>query len=157
MAEFLEEEDLGGGLRVLRLNRPPASALNTPFLLSIEQRLSELAVHPEVKALILTGTGRVLSAGLDLKEAVGFDEAAQSAVVDGLNRAYVTQGLKMMSRRRNIGIATLSDTARLSRTPTARRRRSRRTAAAGPSPPPAASWPRTPSRRSPRPRRVTTS
>ena len=88
MAEFLEEEDLGDGLRVLRLNRPPASALNTPFLLSIEQRLSELAVHPEVRALILTGTGRVLSAGLDLKEAVGFDEAAQSAVVDGLNRAY---------------------------------------------------------------------
>ncbi len=35
----------------------------------------------------------------------------------GLNRAYVTQGLKMMSRRRNIGIAALSDTARLSRTP----------------------------------------
>lgn len=35
----------------------------------------------------------------------------------GLNRAYVTQGLKMMSGRRNIGIASLSDTARLSRTP----------------------------------------
>ncbi|MEM8688241.1 MAG: single-stranded-DNA-specific exonuclease RecJ [Pseudomonadota bacterium] len=35
----------------------------------------------------------------------------------GLNRAYVTQGLKMMSRRRNVGIAALSDTARLSRTP----------------------------------------
>ncbi len=35
----------------------------------------------------------------------------------GLNRAYVTQGLKMMSQRRNVGIASLSDTARLSRTP----------------------------------------
>ncbi len=35
----------------------------------------------------------------------------------GLNRAYVTQGLKMMSKRRNVGIASLSDTARLSRTP----------------------------------------
>lgn len=35
----------------------------------------------------------------------------------GLNRAYVTQGLKMMSGRRNIGIASLSDTARLSRAP----------------------------------------
>lgn len=88
MAEYLEEEDLGGGLRVLRLNRPPASALNTPFLLSIEQRLNELAANPDVKALILTGTNRVLSAGLDLKEAVGFDLQDQTDVVDGLNRAY---------------------------------------------------------------------
>ena len=88
MTEYLEEEDLGGGLRLLRLNRPPASALNSPFLLSIEQRLAELAVHPDVKALILTGTDRVLSAGLDLKEAVGFDAQAQTDVVDALNRAY---------------------------------------------------------------------
>lgn len=35
----------------------------------------------------------------------------------GLNRAYVTQGLKMMSQRRNVGIASLADTARLSRSP----------------------------------------
>ncbi len=88
MTEHLEEEDLGGGLRLLRLNRPPASALNSPFLLSIEQRLNELAAHPEVKALILTGTGKVLSAGLDLKEAVGFDVQGQTDVVDALNRAF---------------------------------------------------------------------
>lgn len=35
----------------------------------------------------------------------------------GLNRAYVTQGLKVMSQRRNIGIACLADAARLSRRP----------------------------------------
>ncbi|NNF78353.1 MAG: single-stranded-DNA-specific exonuclease RecJ, partial [Rhizobiales bacterium] len=37
--------------------------------------------------------------------------------LSGLNRAYVTQGLKMMSQRQNVGIAALSDTARLSRSP----------------------------------------
>ena len=35
----------------------------------------------------------------------------------GLNRAYVTQGLKIMSRRENTGLAMLSDTARLKRSP----------------------------------------
>ena len=88
MADFLDEEDLGEGVRVLRLNRPPASALNTPFLLSIAQRLNELAHMDTLRALVLTGTGKVLSAGLDLKEAVSFTVAEQTAVCDGLNRAY---------------------------------------------------------------------
>ncbi len=88
MAEFLEEEDLGEGVRVLRLNRPPASALNTPFLLSIAQRLNELSHMESLRALVLTGTGKVLSAGLDLKEAVNFSVAEQTDVCDGLNRAY---------------------------------------------------------------------
>ena len=35
----------------------------------------------------------------------------------GLNRAYVTQGLKIMGRRENIGLATLADVARLKRKP----------------------------------------
>ena len=35
----------------------------------------------------------------------------------GLNRAYVTQGLKIMSRRENTGLAMLSDIARLKRSP----------------------------------------
>jgi single-stranded-DNA-specific exonuclease len=35
----------------------------------------------------------------------------------GLNRAYVTQGLKIMARRENIGLAALADVARLKRKP----------------------------------------
>jgi single-stranded-DNA-specific exonuclease len=35
----------------------------------------------------------------------------------GLNRAYVTQGLKIMSRRENLGLAQLADIARLKRSP----------------------------------------
>lgn len=37
----------------------------------------------------------------------------------GLNRAFVTQGLKVMARRRNGGLATLADVARLDAAPTA--------------------------------------
>jgi single-stranded-DNA-specific exonuclease len=35
----------------------------------------------------------------------------------GLNRAYVTQGLKVMARRQNLGLSALSDAARLKRRP----------------------------------------
>lgn len=35
----------------------------------------------------------------------------------GLNRAYVTQGLKIMARRENLGVACLADVARLKRKP----------------------------------------
>jgi single-stranded-DNA-specific exonuclease len=35
----------------------------------------------------------------------------------GLNRAYVTQGLKVMARRENMGLAALADAARLKRRP----------------------------------------
>lgn len=35
----------------------------------------------------------------------------------GLNRAYVTQGLKIMARRENLGVACLADVARLKRRP----------------------------------------
>ena len=35
----------------------------------------------------------------------------------GLNRAYVTQGLKVMARRENLGLAALADVARLKRAP----------------------------------------
>lgn len=35
----------------------------------------------------------------------------------GLNRAYVTQGLKIMARRENLGLAALADMARLKRAP----------------------------------------
>jgi len=35
----------------------------------------------------------------------------------GLNRAYVTQGLKVMARRENLGLAALADVARLKRKP----------------------------------------
>jgi single-stranded-DNA-specific exonuclease len=35
----------------------------------------------------------------------------------GLNRAYVTQGLKIMARRENVGLSALADVARLKRAP----------------------------------------
>lgn len=43
---------------------------------------------------------------------------ADVAQLKGLNRAFVAQGLKVMAQRRNIGLAALTDAARLTRAPT---------------------------------------
>ncbi|HEY0113618.1 MAG TPA: single-stranded-DNA-specific exonuclease RecJ [Allosphingosinicella sp.] len=55
---------------------------------------------------------------LDLLDLVALGTVADVAQLRGLNRAFVTQGLKVMAQRRNVGLAALADAARLSRAPT---------------------------------------
>ena len=57
---------------------------------------------------------------LRLIDLVALGTVADVAALRGLNRAFVTQGLKIMARRENIGMAALADAARLSRAPVAR-------------------------------------
>jgi single-stranded-DNA-specific exonuclease len=54
---------------------------------------------------------------LDLLDLVALGTVADVAKLTGLNRALVTQGLKVMARRGNIGLAALMDSARLTRPP----------------------------------------
>lgn len=57
------------GLLILALNRPDkANALTGQMLTDLCERV-ELAVQSQIKALVLTGTGKVFSAGADLDEA----------------------------------------------------------------------------------------
>ncbi len=56
---------------------------------------------------------------LDLLDLVALGTVADVAQLRGLNRAFVAQGLKVMARRRNIGIAALIEASRLTRSPTA--------------------------------------
>ena len=55
---------------------------------------------------------------IDLLDLVALGTVADVAQLRGLNRAFVTQGLKVMAKRRNVGLAALIDAARLSRAPT---------------------------------------
>lgn len=55
---------------------------------------------------------------LDLLDLVALGTVADVAQLKGLNRAFVAQGLKVMAQRRNIGLAALTDAARLTRAPT---------------------------------------
>jgi single-stranded-DNA-specific exonuclease len=53
-----------------------------------------------------------------LLDLVALGTVADVAALHGLNRALVAQGLKVMARRANIGMAALIDVSRLSRAPT---------------------------------------
>ncbi|MCY7281709.1 MAG: single-stranded-DNA-specific exonuclease RecJ [Sphingomonas bacterium] len=57
---------------------------------------------------------------LDLIDIVALGTVADVAKLQTLNRAFVTQGLKVMAERRNIGLAALADAARLVKSPTSR-------------------------------------
>ena len=53
----------------------------------------------------------------DLLDLVALGTVADVASLHGLNRAFVTQGLKVMAKRRNVGLAALSEVSRLTRAP----------------------------------------
>lgn len=53
-----------------------------------------------------------------LLDLVALGTVADVAALHGLNRAFVAQGLKVMARRENVGMAALIDASRLNRAPT---------------------------------------
>ena len=57
---------------------------------------------------------------IDLLDIVALGTVADVARLKGLNRAFVTQGLRVMAARGNIGLAALADAARLTKPPTCR-------------------------------------
>jgi single-stranded-DNA-specific exonuclease len=63
--------------------------------------------------------GREESRLVELLDIVALGTVADVAQLKGLNRAFVTQGLKVMAGRRNIGLAALIEASRLTRAPTA--------------------------------------
>jgi single-stranded-DNA-specific exonuclease len=110
---------------------PLALALVNPNRLDEE---SEAAAHGHLAAvgvcfLLGAATLRVLRGRgyfvrreepklIELLDLVALGTVADVAQLRGLNRAFVTQGLKVMAQRRNVGLAALIDAARLSRSPT---------------------------------------
>ncbi|MEO7278131.1 MAG: single-stranded-DNA-specific exonuclease RecJ [Sphingomicrobium sp.] len=57
---------------------------------------------------------------LDLLDLVALGTVADVARLKGLNRAFVTQGLKVMAARQNLGLSALAEAARLVRPPSCR-------------------------------------
>ena len=112
---------------------PPAIALVNPNRLD---EAPDAAAHGHLAAvgmafLLCVALNRLLRARghfahrdepnlMELIDLVALGTVADVAALRGLNRAFVTQGLKVMGRRANIGIAALCDVARLSRAPQSR-------------------------------------
>src|SRR6476469_7542375 len=57
---------------------------------------------------------------IDLLDLVALGTVADVAKLHGLNRAFVTQGLKVMAAGQNIGLVALAEAARLTRAPACR-------------------------------------
>jgi single-stranded-DNA-specific exonuclease len=112
---------------------PPAVALVNP------NRLDEATEAAQFGHLAAVGMAFLLAVALNrllrargwfahrdepnlmtLIDLVALGTVADVAALRGLNRAFVTQGLKVMARRENIGLAALADAARLNRAPVAR-------------------------------------
>ncbi len=68
-----------GNVLVARLNRPEArNALNGPLMTGLGEAVHEAEVDPEIRAIVLTGTGdRAFCAGMDLR---GFASGEQGSV-----------------------------------------------------------------------------
>ncbi|WP_164156006.1 single-stranded-DNA-specific exonuclease RecJ, partial [Sandarakinorhabdus rubra] len=112
---------------------PPALALVNPNRLDESE---DAASHGHLAAvgmafLLAVALNRLLRARgwfanrdeprlMDLLDLVALGTVADVAALRGLNRAFVTQGLKVMRGRANIGLAALADAARLARAPIAR-------------------------------------
>lgn len=68
-------EDHDEGVRLLILDRPPANAITLELLNDLTVALHEAREDDQVRAVVLTGEGRFLSAGLDLRGGIDFAAA----------------------------------------------------------------------------------
>lgn len=85
----IEREVLDKGVVRLILSRAPVNALSSVFLDAFGAVLDELSADSSCRAILITSPFKVLSAGLDLKEASAFDASQQSDIVRALNENFL--------------------------------------------------------------------
>jgi single-stranded-DNA-specific exonuclease len=136
--EAINEANAAGVETIIVDHHQCASHLPAAFAVVNPNRLDEApdaAVHGNLAAVgvaFLLGAAllrtlrargffanRTEPALIDLLDLVALGTVADVARLTGFNRALVTQGLKIMARRGNIGLSALMDAARLTKAPTA--------------------------------------
>jgi len=65
---LVESREIGDGVRMLTLNRPPANAVSREFNEALYEQCREARDNQAVRAIIVTGIGKFFSGGLDIKE-----------------------------------------------------------------------------------------
>jgi len=72
--ELLVETRADGKIAILTLNRPEKrNAFNASLLATFTETMARLDADPTVRAIVLTGTGKVFCAGMDLADFAGGD------------------------------------------------------------------------------------
>jgi enoyl-CoA hydratase len=76
-----------GDVAIVRINRPPANALDLDLLAEGHEVREQLA-RAQPGAVVITGHERFFSAGVDLKEAPALSPGEQRHTIDGINRLF---------------------------------------------------------------------
>ena len=85
----LIQSEHSGGVVCLTLNAGPVNALSAQGLMRFGETIRALEARDDVRAIVIASPFKVFSAGLNLKQAQGFDLAAQHAIVKGLNEGFL--------------------------------------------------------------------
>jgi enoyl-CoA hydratase len=80
--------DQVGQIAVLRIDRPPANAIDLELADEFATALEGVENNDSIAALVVTGAGSCFSAGLDLKAVPTYDRAQQQAMVMQVNRLF---------------------------------------------------------------------
>jgi enoyl-CoA hydratase len=86
-SQFIHIEAIGR-TTVLKLDRPPANAIDLDLAEAFENTLATIEERDAIGALVITGVGRCFSGGLDLKALPTYDRARQQAMVMAVNRMF---------------------------------------------------------------------
>ena len=78
-----------GAVATVRLNRPDAmNSLDTPTKEALLAALTEVADDPQVRCVVLTGTGRAFCVGQDLREHIGLLHSGDPSLWETVPRHY---------------------------------------------------------------------
>lgn len=90
-----------GGLMTITLNNPPVNALSTAALEALERACEQAEQDPNVRAVVITGTGPAFSAGADLKEVGGISSPEQA-------QAKSANGIRVFSRIESLPVPVIA-------------------------------------------------
>src|SRR5438067_2231044 len=79
------EGELADGILTLRLAHGKASALDLELCNALQHEFETSAESGEVRALVITGTGSIFSAGVDLPRLINGDKKYVQDFVEGLD------------------------------------------------------------------------
>lgn len=82
------QTEIQDGTCLITLQHPPANALDSAFLEELDSCIADLSERADWRALVLTGTGNMFSAGVDLKQLPTLDLGGQDRLIGALNTLY---------------------------------------------------------------------
>jgi enoyl-CoA hydratase len=85
----IAKEKSEDGVLILRIDRPPVNALDVDTLNEMSDAFDE-AAGDDTRAVVLTGTDKMLSAGADLVKVLAGNESYIDAGIDALTRNFRT-------------------------------------------------------------------